>query len=100
MKLEEMIQLQVLKLKASTSLHGRLADQVVEESEGKVKLKQMCAKVSPQLYDELENVCSFLDLSKREFIEAAVSEAIDKANEHIRALGEEFRQGQGQLGDK
>lgn len=37
----------------------------------------------PQLYAALEECCNFLDLSKRAFIEAAVSDAIRKAQIQI-----------------
>ena len=91
MTLDEMIQFQVLKLKASASLQGRLHDAAVEQAEGKIQLRQMCAKVSPQLYDAVENVCQMLDMSKRQFIEAAVSEACTKAEAQI---AEAFGRGQ------
>lgn len=95
MKLEEMIQLQVLKQKAAFARpFGKASDSILEqgEKEGKVKLVQMCAKVSPELYEAVDNVCQMLDLTKREFIEAAVSEAVQLAEEHISKMGEELRQ--------
>lgn len=86
MKFDEVIQLQALKLKAAS--HGRLpggvVDRLVEEAP---QLRQMCAKVSPELYERLENVCAALDMSKREFIEGAVSDALQRAVETIEKVG-------------
>lgn len=95
-KLDEVLQLQVLKLKAAQSgqVPGRLMDQLIEQGEGKVEVRNMCAKVSPQLYESLENVCGLLDMTKRQFIEAAVADAVAKAEELIARSG---ALGQGEL---
>lgn len=53
----------------------------------KVQLKNVCAKVSPQLADEIDSVCGLLSISKRSFIEAAFVEAIRQAHEIINAEG-------------
>jgi hypothetical protein len=94
MNLEEMIQLQVLKFKASHSARGALNDALIDQAEadGKVKPVQMCAKVSPQLYEAVDHVCQMLDLTKREFIEAAVVEAVAIAERHIDKMGEDLQQ--------
>jgi hypothetical protein len=81
MNFDELIQLQVLKHKASLSMAlPRLIDHLVDEHP---EMRQMCAKVSPQLYAALEECCNFLDLSKRAFIEAAVSDGHSKAQIQI-----------------
>lgn len=86
MKLDEVLQLQVLKLKAQQSGAGnKLTEALIERTEG--DLRNMCAKVSPQLYSKLEEVCSLLDMTKRQFIEAAVNDAISKAEELIDRTG-------------
>lgn len=88
MNFDELIQLQVLKLKALTSgrLPGAIADAIVDS--GQIpEVRQMCAKVSPQLYARLENVTGALSMSKREFIEAAVAEAVEKAENAIEQAG-------------
>ncbi len=90
MNLDEVLQLQVLKLKATQSgqvFSGRLVDQLIEQGEGKVEVRNMCAKVSPQLYESLEQVCSLLDMTKRQFIEAAVADAVGKAEDLIEHHG-------------
>lgn len=89
MKLDEVLQLQVLKLKALTSGENnrRLVDRIVDEDGEALPLRQMCAKVSVELYNDLEEVCGLLDMTKRMFIESAVIEALDRAHELIHRSG-------------
>lgn len=42
-------------------------------------LKNVCAKLSVELSDKLDEVCSLLSLSKRRFIESALVEALNQA---------------------
>lgn len=88
MKFDEVIQLQVLKLKALNHGKSEILNGVVDElAEQSTQLRQVCAKVSPQLFDELENVCMLLDMSKRQFIEGALIDALDRAKETIERMG-------------
>lgn len=89
MNLDEILQLQVLKLKATASGRhgGPILDQLLEEAGEGAPIRQMCAKVSTVLYDDLESVCELLDMSKREFIESAVSDALRRAHEVIARSG-------------
>lgn len=88
MNFDEVIQLQVLKLKALTHgvNNGRLIDHLIENNETP-ELRQMCAKVHPSLIDRLDQVTNLLDMSKREFIEAAVSDALARAEQAIDRSG-------------
>lgn len=52
-------------------------------------LKNVCAKVSVQLSEEIDKVCYFLDISKRRFLEAAFIDAIEKAHAIIDEEGVE-----------
>jgi hypothetical protein len=52
-------------------------------------LKNVCAKVSVQLSEEIDKVCDFLGISKRRFLEAAFIDAIEKAHAIIDAEGVE-----------
>jgi hypothetical protein len=98
MNFDERIQLQVLKLKSLNSgIGGRMLDQLLDQAGENHQIRQMCAKVSSLLIEDLENVCTILDMSKREFIESAVSEALEKAHEVINRSGV---MDQMQLGDK
>jgi hypothetical protein len=87
MNLDEILQLQVLKQKSSYAGRGVLLENLIEEGAPDLPLRQMCAKVSAELYSRLENICGALDMSKREFIEAAVSDALDRAVDHIHKAG-------------
>jgi hypothetical protein len=93
MNTAELIQLQVLKLKASATLRGHAADSLLDDAEaaGKWKPVQMCAKVDPALYEALANVCETLSITKREFIESAVSDAVRIAEQQIGAMADEIR---------
>jgi len=46
----------------------------------KLLLKNVCAKVSQQLAERLDQMCGVLDLSKRRFVEAAIINALDEAD--------------------
>lgn len=84
MNFNETIQLQALKLKQSTKGNGEFGDQMID-----MALKQdpalggltrnICAHISVQLFDRVEQCCGMLDLSKRRFVEMALSEALDRA---------------------
>lgn len=50
-------------------------------------IKNVCAKVSTQLADEIDNICNVLDISKRRFLEAAMLEAVQKAKAIMDAEG-------------
>ncbi len=98
MNFDETIQLQVLKLKATSGgIKGKLLDQLLEESGETAQVRQMCAKVSHLVYEDLEQVCQLLDMSKREFIESAVIDALSRAHQVIDQSGvmDQF-----ELGDK
>lgn len=87
MDFDELVQLQVLKLKAQQRGKGPFLEQVIEQAGDVPELRQMCAKVSRAMYDDLEQVCGLLDMSKREFIEAAVSDALTRAHQVIDRSG-------------
>lgn len=50
-------------------------------------LKNVCAKLSVDLSDKIDQVCNLLDISKRMFIEAALIEALDQAEKVMEAEG-------------
>lgn len=89
MNFDEVIQLQVLKLKSMAVGRGPITEALLESADvaSVPVLRQMCAKVSAPLYDDLENTCKLLDMSKREFIESAVSDALQRAHEVINRSG-------------
>jgi hypothetical protein len=73
------IQLQALKLKSTIDGHhpnivDALLSKPENEEETKKDFRNVCALISHYQFDELENICSLLDLSKREVISMALSE--------------------------
>lgn len=91
MNFDEVLQLQALRLKARThgtpgTNGGRLIDLAIEQGQ-LPELRQMCAKVHPHVYERLEQYTGLLDMSKREFIEGAVIDALNRAEEAIRRTG-------------
>lgn len=51
------------------------------------ELKNVCAKVSSQLSEEIDEVCALLGVHKRQFLEAAFIDAVATANEILRREG-------------
>ena len=87
MTLDELLQLQALRAKAGYD-NRLLVDRVMEGMpEGTGGIRQMCAKVSTELHDAVDEICQRLDLSKRSFIEAAVVDAVNRAEEVMRRTG-------------
>lgn len=88
----EIIQLHALKLKY---MHHRgnsggpdLIEWAAEQNPEAVKaeLRNICALISPGLFSEVENLCGVLDLSKRQFVEMALIEFVEKANAIFREV--------------
>jgi hypothetical protein len=51
------------------------------------EIKNVCAKVSVHLSDQIDEVCHLLDMQKRAFLEAAFVEAVLRARQIIEAEG-------------
>lgn len=51
-----------------------------------LRLKNVCAKLSVQLSDRLDNTVNILDISKRRFIEAAIIAALDEADRVMKEV--------------
>lgn len=49
--------------------------------------KNVCAKVSTQLSDKIDSISGFLNISKRAFIEAALIDAIEQAEQIMAREG-------------
>ena len=58
-------------------LNGESGDELRAE----LKLKRIQFDTSPQLAEKLESICSLLECSKREFLEMAVWESIERAED-------------------
>jgi hypothetical protein len=71
---------------------GLLDHFIRQEGAEKLGLKRIQFETHPDLADHLDDVCRTLDVSKREFLEAALVDAIAKAEAQF---GEVFRQATG-----
>jgi hypothetical protein len=64
---------------------GLILDKMLDETPHDNKdIKNVCAKLCTPLVDRLESVTGFLDISKREFIELALIEAIQRSEKIIK----------------
>jgi hypothetical protein len=57
----------------------QIIDYAVDEAEGLTK--NVCAWVSTKLSDDIDSLCDLLGLSKRRFVEAALIDAVRKAQQ-------------------
>lgn len=85
MNSSDTIRLQVLKLKqqiSGTGLNGTFLDVVLAQNpEATAKaMRNICALISPELFDKVEQLCKNLELSKREVVEMALIDFMEKAN--------------------
>lgn len=58
-----------------------MAQEQNKNSEFPIPLKNVCAKLTVELSDEIENICDLLSVSKRRFIEMAIINAIGRFKE-------------------
>lgn len=64
---------------------GRILDKMLDDlPHNNTDIKNVCAKLCTPLVDRLESVVGFLDISKREFIELALIEAIQRSEAIIK----------------
>ena len=76
----------VFKFGASNS--DVITDLILDDPETaeKLKVKNVCAKISCELSDELDYTCNILGLSKRKFVEMAISAAIERCGTIMEKL--------------
>jgi len=60
--------------------------------------RQLCAKVSPQLAERVNQTCAILEMPKRKFIEAAIIAALEQADDILER--EEFFEAMGVMDDQ
>lgn len=87
MKLDELLRYKALHFRYVHDNAGLMDLIANDEIPNNVPMKNVCAMVSQQLFDELTNVCGLLDISKRAFIEAALIEALNRAAEVMEQEG-------------
>ena len=82
-ELEEMLLYKALDFK-QTRTGTNMIDYIEQGNiTGNIELKNVCAKVTPELAKSLDDTCHLLGISKRRFVEAAIIEALNKADEII-----------------
>lgn len=81
MNFEDTIRLKCLSLKATVSgqTGADLFDHI-QESDGLPSTRNICAIIHVKLFDKVENITNLLNISKRQFVELALIEAIEKAS--------------------
>lgn len=99
MNLENYAKMRGLQTALATN-NTSLIDHLLAGSQGdemreKILTKRLQFDTTPELYARVESMCSLLDCSKREFLEMAVCDALDKAmtvfeNTFKDATGQEF----------
>lgn len=89
MNMQELLTLKALEHKRSRM--SKISDQELDGlvKEGKLERVQMCAKVHPELYTRLEEICGFFGFTKREFIEQAVADAVFMAENKLHEVCED-----------
>lgn len=80
MNFESLMRYKALHQKYSSS-NPQILDHLLRQVEDaeKVGLKKLQFHVSPELFNEVEGVCNYLDMSKREFLESVVQDAVKTA---------------------
>lgn len=85
MNFDQLIQLRALSFKSTVEGSGldALTDKALASNP---EFKNVCALISVELFDRFTNILSVLEISKRRFIEAAIVEALDKADAIIKQV--------------
>lgn len=81
--------LEALILEKSLSFvsRGDDVDLVLDQPDTTGVIKNVCAKVSCELSDEIDQVCGLLDIRKRRFLESCFIDGIAKAKQIMRDEG-------------
>jgi hypothetical protein len=93
MKTDETIRLAALKLKQSFSggdpqvqewaLNGAIQQ---NPEEAKLHFRNICATIATPLFEDVERLCSTLELSKRQFVELALRDMVEKTNSIVNEV--------------
>lgn len=89
MTFDDLIRYKALNLKYISS-GSNLLELIEKGNPGitaEIPMKNVCAMITQQLFDDLTNTCGLLDISKRQFIESAIIEALKKAESIMDAEG-------------
>lgn len=70
----------------NSALRSALEHAIETDSTG-LEIKNVCTKVTAMMVQKIDNICSLLNITKREFCEKAFADAIEKAEAIIEAEG-------------
>lgn len=91
MRTDDTLRLQALKLKELNTRGWSgpdLLEHLIEANpQVKEKMRNICAFISPELFDQVEGVCSLLSLSKRQVVEMALHDFLTKADSIMEETG-------------
>ncbi|MFZ1830522.1 MAG: hypothetical protein WAW42_17530 [Candidatus Competibacteraceae bacterium] len=73
--------------KTLSLINDSMGSEIPDHLADSLPLKNVCAKVTPTLSSEIDEVCNFLGVSKRRFLEAAFVDAVASAREIMRREG-------------
>ena len=92
MNFDELVQMKALQLKqhftsgCSTDMVDHLTRDASSDDLVKAKLRNICALVSDDLFTQVEGLCSLLSMSKRQFVEMSLINAVSKAEDIIETV--------------
>ncbi len=69
-----------------TNVDGQFVPATSLEDVSPIPLRNVCAKLSVPLVERLDNALAVLDISKRQFIELALVEALDKVDKVLEEV--------------
>ena len=81
MKFEELIRYKALAVKNTISGNSTIFD-VLKENDAKdmPNTRNICAIIHVSLFEKVESITSLLNISKRQFVEEALIEAVERAS--------------------
>ena len=87
MDLNQTLQLHALKLKAvhASGISGHALEAVIEANA--TATRQICARISPELYEEVSTLSQLMDMPQRQFIELALAHAVNQAHKTLEETG-------------
>lgn len=83
----EFMHYRALAFKYSTLRNEDLSEKLLNEYGDQGQLRNVCAKIAPELADRLDSMVSVLGISKRLFIERALIEALEQCDHILDAHG-------------
>lgn len=87
-QIDSLVTLKSLELVTSASgINDGITNVLLDDPQFHALTKNVCAKLSVELSDRIDSVCGLLGVSKRRFMEAAVIDALEKANQIMEAEG-------------